>query len=631
MLNTLRKSAGSLVAKLFFGVLVLSFAVWGIADVFRIHSPDTLASVGSTDISIDSYRQALHNQTQSLSARMKRPLTPSDVRALGLDQRVLGELVAQTALDEHAKNMGLGLTDDAVAKSVVTNPDFQDANGKFDATRFIEILRSNGLTEESFIAAQKQFLLRREVIEGLFGGTLAPQPLVEAFHRYQGEERNLSYVVFTGANAGEIAPPDDKALQTYYDEHKSDFGVPERRSLSLLEITPESLAKDQAVTEAEIAAQYEREKAKYTTPEKRTVQRIPFKTMDEAKAASDKIKAGASFEDIVKERGLSASDTDYGTVTKDQIVDKPIADAAFSLPQGQISDPVQGQFAPVLVRVTAIEPEVVRTLADEHDQIRDAIGRERARSSVFDLHDKIEDARAGGATLAEVAKQFKLTLTKIEGVDRQGKLENGTQVEIPNAQKVLAAAFESDVGVENDPVDLGNNGYVWFDVAKVDPARTRTFDEAKADVTKAWHDDAVRKAVAENAQKAVEELNKGSLTLEELAKRDNVEVQTAINVGRGGTPELGRAATNIAFATPADRFASAEAPDAQDRIILQVRSSTVPPLKNNAPEAQQVAEQLGEILQTDLADQYVMNLQSQIGVTVNQRALANVLGEQPQQ
>jgi len=196
---------------------------------------------------------------------------------------------------------------------------------------------------------------------------------------------------------------------------------------------------------------------------------------------------------------------------------------------------------------------------------------------------------------------------------------------------VLAAAFESDVGVENDPVDLGNNGYVWFDVAKVDPARTRTFDEAKVDVTKAWHDDAVRKAVAEKAQKAVEELKKSSLTLDALAKRENVEMQSAIDVERSGTPQLGRAATNIAFATPVDGFASAEAPDAENRIILQVRSTKVPPLKNNAPEAQQVAEQLGEILQTDLADQYVMNLQSQIGVTVNQRALANVLGEQPQQ
>jgi peptidyl-prolyl cis-trans isomerase D len=632
MLNSLRKSASGIVAKILLLLLCVSFGVWGIADIFRGYGSTTLASVGSSEIQVEDYRTALNTEIQRVSQQIGRPISMSDARGIGLDQRVLGQLLAEATLDARARSLGLAISDDTIAKSVTSDPSFQGPDGRFDPNRFDLVLRQSGYSEARFIFEQRRFMLRREIIDGLTGGVTPPTALVEAAHRYQSETRSIAYVVLTPAAAGALPAPDDAALHEVYEERKAAFRTPERRTIEVLPVTAETLAARETVSDADVQARYERDKAQYTTPERRTVERITFATMDEAKAAADRIAAGTSFEDIAKERKQSDADITLGTVAKSGIVDKKIADVAFGLEQGKVSAPVAGDFGPALVRVTAILPEVVKPLDAVKADIRHAIASERARNKALDLHDQIEDARAGGATLAEVAQKFDLSVAKLDRVDRQGLGASGQPADpdLPERDRVLAAAFQSDVGIDNEPVQVGNDGYVWYDVTDVERARDRTFDEAKDDVAARWRADETRRRLVQKSDDMVKSLSDGSTTLSDIALQNGLELKSADAVSRvKPTAGLDRAAVAKVFATADGGFATANASDDPDRVVFQVTAVTVPKFDPEGPEGKQLGQQLAQTIENDLATEYVLQLQNELGTHVNQQAVASVIGNAP--
>ena len=194
---------------------------------------------------------------------------------------------------------------------------------------------------------------------------------------------------------------------------------------------------------------------------------IVFPNAEEAAAARGRIAGGTSFEDLAKERGLNPSDVDLGMIAKSAIIDAAIADAAFSLPSGEVSQPVPGRFGVALVKIGKIEPGAEPTFESVAATLKKEIATERARAKVADLHNKMEDERGGGAGVIEAAQKLGLAAVTIDAVDRSGRLLNGQLVtNIPRGLDVVSQAFNSNVGVDNDPIQF-NGGYVWYDVLDV--------------------------------------------------------------------------------------------------------------------------------------------------------------------
>src|SRR5262249_20584265 len=156
------------------------------------------------------------------------------------------------------------------------------------------------------------------------------------------------------AQAGDVPVPTPEVLSKYFEDRKPSFRAPEYRKITLLTLAPADLAKPDAVSDADAKSYYEQRKSNYGKPEKRTLRQIVFPNTEDAAAAHDRIAKGASFDDIAKERGVNPSDTDLGTVTKSDIIDPAVADAAFALKAGETSTPVEGRFGTVLLQVTKI-------------------------------------------------------------------------------------------------------------------------------------------------------------------------------------------------------------------------------------------------------------------------------------
>ena len=153
-----------------------------------------------------------------------------------------------------------------------------------------------------------------------------------------------------------------------------------------------------------------------------------FPKPEEADAARERLVKGLSFADLVKERGLKPSDTDLGMVTKADIIDPAIADAAFALKPGEVSAPVKGKFGTALLEVGKIEPGTQKTYEEVAPEIKRGLAEAKAKTQIGDLRDKIEDERAAGSTLEETAKKFGLTARTIDAVDRSGLAPDGKPV-----------------------------------------------------------------------------------------------------------------------------------------------------------------------------------------------------------
>jgi peptidyl-prolyl cis-trans isomerase D len=609
------------------GLLVVSFAIWGIGDIFRGFGLSALAKVGRTEISVEQFRQIYNDRLQQLSRQIGRPISQDQARAIGFDRQVIGQVVAEAALDERARQLRLGLSDAEIAKRVMNDPSFQGISGQFDRGRFDAIIRQAGYTEPRYVAEQRRVLLRQQLADTVAGALVPPKTAIEALHRYENEERTIEYVALDRSQAGDIPPPTPETLAKYFEERKALFRAPEYRKLVVLTVTPTELAKWTVISDAEARRIYDERRARYATPERRHVQQIVFPKAEDAQAASDRIAHGLSFEALAAERGLKDSDIDLGTIAKSAIIDRAVADAAFSLKAGEVSAPVQGRFGTALVRVDKIEAEQVRQYEQVAAEIKQDVAVERAKAEVSGLRDKIEDARASGDSLAETAQKLKLASTTIEATDRSGRGPDGVPVpSLPQGVNVVTAAFTTDVGVEVDPLQVEGGGFVWYEVVGITPSHDRTLDEVKNEVEARWRNDEITTRLIAKTNAMLDKLQAGT-ALKDIAAAEHLKLETASGLKRGKPPEaLSAEALDSVFRAANGAPGAAQGDQPTRRIVFRVTHVVVPDPDVASEDGKRAVETLRQSLTNDLIGEYVARVEAEIGTTINPSALSQVVG-----
>jgi len=615
---------GRVVMGLVMGFIVLSFTVWGIGDIFQGFSSKDLAKVGSTSITVDAYRNAYQFELQRLQQQLKRAVTNEEARAYGIDRQVLSRLISEATLDEKAKDLGLAISDRQIAESIVKDDTFKDASGKFDKMRFESILRENGFTERSFVTQQRDVYLRREIAQSISSNLEVPDVLVDAIHRFQDETRSIDYVVLPPSAAGQIAEPTKDDLDTYYQAHQQSYRTPEYRKVIMLTVSPAKVAAAEKISEDDLKKRYEETKERFTTPETRTIEQIAYPDEPTAQAARSQIDSGKTFQDLAKEKNLTQTDIDLGTVTKASMIDKAVAEAAFALPEGEVSQPVKSRFGAVLLHVTKVNPAKTQPFSDVSNLISQELSVLRSRSTVSKLRDQIEDQRSSGKSLTEAAKSAGLEPETIDAVDATGRDKSGKMIaDVATDPAILKAVFASDVGVDNDTIATKDGGTVWFEIASIEPAHQQSLDDVKAQVEKGWKDDETDKKLSEKAVDWINKLKAGE-TLQKLAESEkDVSVKHADGIKRGGGAGLSQSAVAQVFNVPVKGYESATEGDG--RMIFQVLTSTVPPLDKNAPELKSLTDQVKTSLNNEVIGEYLAGLQKTYGLKVNYQALGSAV------
>ncbi|MFL6799786.1 MAG: SurA N-terminal domain-containing protein [Xanthobacteraceae bacterium] len=628
MLRGLRKASsnwlGKAVMAAVVGFLVISFAIWGIGDIFRGFGRSTVAKVGRTEISVEQFRTIYNERLQQYARQLGRPIGAEQARALGLDQIVLRQIISEMLLDERARAMGLALSDADVSKQITSDPTFQGPNGQFDRFRFEQIIRNAGFTEARFVAEQRRRLLRRQLGGTFASGMEAPNALVDAANRFQNEQRSVEYLLIDGTQAGEIPAPSPEELAKYYESRKVLFRAPEFRKLVIVSLIPAEQAAWIEVSDADLKRPYEERRDRYSTPERRHVLQIGFPNAEAAHAAAERVHQGASFAEIAKELGKTEKDIDLGMVAKSGMIDKAVAEAAFSLKEGEVSAPIQGRFGTVLVTVDKIEPEKVRSFEEVAGELKQELATARAKAQVQEVYNKIEDGLLEGKPLAELAESLKLAARTIEAVDRSGHDPSGAVVSLPDQQRLLAAAFSAEMGDAHDPLQV-QDGYVWYEVAGVTPSRERPLEEVKELVETRWREQETSTRVNTKAAEILEKI-KGGAAFADVAATSGVQVATSSGLKRGqASPPLSVTAVDAIFRTAKDAVAKAEGAQPTEQIVFRVTDIVIPTLDGNAKDTKQLSTTLTRGISEDMFAEYVAKLENEVGVTINQSALTQVI------
>jgi len=627
MLSALRNAAGTWVAKLLLVLLVLSFAVWGISgQIATGFGGNSVVTAGGTTVSPIEYRLAYDRQLAVMSQQFGTRLTREQAKALGIEEQVLGQLVAGAVLDEQARELGLGLSQDKLAQLTMSDPAFQGPNGQFDRQQFEYVLRQIGMRPEDYLANRGQVAIRQQIVEAVSDGLKAPDTFLRAVALYRGEDRTADYIVLSKSLVEPIEEPSDAALSTYFDENKQTYAAPEYRKIAYVTLVPEKIADESAITDAQVKEDYDKNISRFTTPETRTIEQIVFPSEEAAQTALDSIKAGATFDSIVTAQGKTSADTLLGTFAKDKIADPAVAEAAFALQANEVSSVVNGAFGPVLVRVTEITPAVVKSLAEATPEIRKDLALAEANRILLDVHDNYEDSRAAGESLREAAAKLGLEVATIEAIDRAGQRPDGSVVnDLPQSRELLEAAFEAEAGLENPPVNVGSTGYVFYEVEEITPARDRTLDEVKAKVAADWKAAEAEKRLAAKAAEIEKRLKDGA-TLDALATELGIEKQTKRGLKRESDDgDFGRAGVASIFGVPEGGSGVVPAPTGDAQIVFEVTEVFEPAGADASAVPEDAQTSFATGMADDLLDQLVAKLQGEYGATVNRSAIEQAL------
>lgn len=620
MLEFLRTAAQTWVVKGLLVILVLSFMVWGGSSLTMTNQSDAVVVVGDVKVKAPEFRLTYETMLAQASRQLGTRLTPQQARAFGIEQRVYSQVVAGAALDQLADDMNLGLSQDRLAKLIADDPAFHSVNGQFDRLTFSSVLRNAGLREQDYINSQSQTAIRSQIVDALSDGYAAPKVLTDAIGAYRHEKRTVDYLLLSNANIDAVKAPGDDVLTPWYDGRKANYRAPEYRKVSYVKLEPVDVADTAAVTEDEMRTEYDRRKESFRTVATRTIEQLTFPSRAAADAAAAKLSSGTSFDDLVKAEGKTSADVLLGEFSKDRVPDAKVAEAAFAVAaDGGVSPVVDGAFGPVILRVTNIRPEAVRSFDEVKEELRKDIALSAASEEVMRLHDKIEDERASGAPIKEVADQLKLKLVTIDAIDATGKDKNGDDVAgLPEQAALLQEVFKADVGAETLPVNVGRDGYVWFDLDEVTPARDRTLDEARDEVGADWMAEQQRAALAKRAGELKQRLAQGA-KLADIANELGLAVETKSGLMRSTSDAaLSPAAVVAAFSGPNGFVTNAAGIGGEGQVLLQVTAVEDGGPTDALQDDSRQIEALASVSGADIVDQMVATLQAAYGVTINQ-------------
>ncbi|MCI4680001.1 peptidyl-prolyl cis-trans isomerase [Rhodoblastus acidophilus] len=622
---------GRVILSVFAALIVVGFGLWGIRDMFTNFRANQLATIGEQEITVQQYRSSYQTELQRLQQQARRAITSREARQFGLDRQVLAQLLTGAALDQDAQRLSLALSDVEIAKIIRALKIFAGPDG-FDQARMDQILRDNGYTETSFIREQRQLALRKQIGAAVTGNLKAPEVLLSAVNTFANETRKADYFILPPPDLSKGPPPSEDSVKSYYDLHKDAYRSPEYRTVNVLIVSPSEVVKTIAVSDDAARKVYEQDAARlYATPEKRAIRLLTFLDQAAANKARARIDAGQSFDAVAADKKAGGVLADIGVTTKASMFDPAIAQAAFALKQPGVTEPIAGKFGYVLARISRIEPGSTKPFDEVKDQIKAELAKAQAERAIQKLHDKIEDLRSAGKNLTEAAKAVGLK-TQIDVTDASGAGtgeagQPGAPIPaLASAPELLKAIFASDVGVDNDAVSRKDGGYDWFEINSIAPSRQLPLNEVRAAVVKAMENSEAQKQVAAKANDLARKIEAGD-SLEKIATANGVATIHAGPFKRSSAPGLSAAAVQQIFGTPVGGAGAALA-GGGGRIVFKVTDAATPPIDLKNPTLAGLAPQLDSSLADDLFSQYISGLQSQLGMRVNQTALAAIVGQE---
>jgi peptidyl-prolyl cis-trans isomerase D len=621
MLQAIRSKAGSFVVKLLFGLLILTFGVWGIGDIFRNRGSDTVvATVGDHSIRADELQTALRRALEQLSARFGSAIDLQQAKQLGLVDQTLGQLIDRSLIDQEVARLKLDVSEDVIRSVITANPSFKGSDGQFDRGLFSAALAANNLTEEQYVALLRHDIPSSDLIHAITGGAAVPQSVVDLLHQYQNEKRTADIVALPSASVADVGQPGEQQLKSFYDGHPDLFRAPEYRTFTLASLGPSDLAKDIEIPEAKLKEEYDQRRDELQIPERRQVEQILAPSEEKAKEAEAALAAGKDWKEVATTIAGQDPDTiDLGLLRRDEMPGA-LADVAFELPLDKPSQPVKTPLGWHILRVVKMEPPVAQTFEQAKPKLEADLANQEAADRIYKIANNVDDALAGGATLSDAAAKFGLKLTTVAAVDVAGHDPADKPVELPiSPHDVLKTAFATNEGQTSRVTETSDNGIFVLRTDKVIPSHVKPLDEVKEKAVADWQADKRREMVSEQAKELAAAVT-SETRLAAVAAEKGLKATTSQPFTRTPGRDEGLPPPLIGKLFAAKLGEVVTASDANGSYIAQLDGVQRP---ENPPQTATagLSRQLDAAQQADLAEEFTQALRARFPVEIHRDVL----------
>lgn len=464
MLNSMRNAADSFAVKALFMVLLASFALWGIGDVFRGGGVTSVAKVGDHKISRYDFEQMVQEESNRFKQLFSANDVPASVKS-AIEGNVLNRFIDQSLLEEEVRSRGIRVSEAQVMQHIQSEPAFQE-NGTFNKDRFRHLLKQNGITEKRYVSLLRQGLSRDTYIESLTGAAIPLSTQADLLFRFEKEKREVAVLRIPQSLAGTLPTPDDAALQAYYDAHKDMFMTPAYRSFSYLTLTAADVKEDIQLTDEAISDYYTANQDMYldTTGKAKpldavkedirkelTLQKQEALLYDTVTRLEDLLAGGAGLEEAAAQAGLKTQKT--GPISRDGVTDTggkatnlPANPAIMNIAFAQAEDASPTlQALPdhsyVAIQIDAIQAPAPRPLEEVKPHVLSAWKDEERKSRIAAIGTEVRKALEEGATPLAVAQKFSLPSPQTVAITRNPE---SAPTNIPG--NLLDSAFNTAIG-----------------------------------------------------------------------------------------------------------------------------------------------------------------------------------------
>jgi peptidyl-prolyl cis-trans isomerase D len=483
MLASIRKFAKSWVAAVLIGLLIISFAVFGINDVFQGNVGDAVVKAGSRTVTSVDFRREFDNYKRGLEQQSGQPVTSEMAAADGRDRAFLGQLATREAFSEVLRRAGIRPSDALVVKQLEGIPAFFDqVSGRFDKATYAQRLGEVGLTPEGFDQVLRDEMADEQFAKAAANGLRVPRAYTALAAIYAMEARDLSVFILPREAVPQPEAPTDAQLTAFMKENTARLTRPEFRILTVARFSPELVSQNLPIDQAELQKRFEFRRDTLSTPETRTVLQVPAKDAPTAQQIMARLSRGEPPAQVAKAVGVDV--ITYDSKPQSAIADRRVGEAAFKMRAGEIAS-VQGDLGMAVVRVVSVTPGRQVSLADVRPMIEAELRKDAAAEKVYALTQAYEDAHQGGADLIQSAQKAGVAATTMGPLSREGRDLQGQP--IPGlTQKIVEQAFSLPSGGESDLVEAGNGEYFAVRIDRVMPPAVPPLAEIRLELAQVW-------------------------------------------------------------------------------------------------------------------------------------------------
>jgi peptidyl-prolyl cis-trans isomerase D len=637
MLDRMRRHRGWL--KWSLGLVVLAFVLLYIPDFLDTNpnvgaAPfDVLASVEGREITAGEFRRVYLQQISAYRRAYGSNMNDKLLRQLGIDQRILQQMIDQQASLAEARRLGIKATDGELRARIMSLPNFKDEKGQFIGDdRYRQLLRvqTPPRRPDEFEADLRDDLvvtkLRAALTEWM---TVADAEVDEEFRR-RNEKVKLELVTLTADKFREGIAITDAEASAHFDKNKEQYRVGEKRKVRYMLIDAQALRARVTVTPQEIQDAYRDSAQQYSTPEQIKASHILLKTegkkeedvKKQAEGLLAKIKAGADFASLAQQYSEDDSNKakggDLGMFGRGSMVPE-FEQAAFALEPGQTSDVVKTNYGFHIIRLVEKQAAATKPIDEVRTQIEDQIKWERAQEQATRIAEEIAPDIDDPTDLDRVAKSRGFVVSESGFFDRTEPIAG-----LGFAPEASADAFAMKQNETRGPIQTPS-GFAFIALVGTQAPHLPKFEDVKQKVT----DDLTRRKAVEAArQKAASlatSLRGGDFA--KVAETAGFEVKTTELVARGSAlPDAGQsdAVDAAVFKLPAG--AVSEPIEAEGAVVIArvVERKDVTPSEVEAGRAALRQEVLDERRGRFFAA-YMTKAKQRMNIRVNQDTLRRVI------